>query len=151
MYKMYKMAVNTIHRWAETLKGSSLAALFESAVTPLIMSWRASLWRHEDLLDQGCQIFVATTYQNGKNIPNIQKIYQIFRKYTKYSENIPNIQKIYQILRKYPENTQNGHKICIPNGHKICIPNDHKVCIPNGHKCTKWPRNIPKCSIQRPS
>jgi hypothetical protein len=35
---------------------------------------------------QGCQIFHAATYQNGKNIPNNQKIY------------IPNGHKIYQNL-----------------------------------------------------
>jgi hypothetical protein len=109
---MYKMAVNTIHRWAETLKGSSLAALFESAVTPLIMSWRASLWRHEDLLDQGCQIFVATTYQNGKNIPNIQKIYQIAIKYVyQTAVNIPNGQKLYQHLPLQDPNLIFGLKI----------------------------------------
>jgi hypothetical protein len=26
---------------------------------------------------QGCQIFLGTTYQNGKNIPNDHKIYQM--------------------------------------------------------------------------
>jgi Tfp pilus assembly protein PilF len=30
---------------------------------------------------QGCQIFLATTYQNGKNTPNSQKIYQMAIKY----------------------------------------------------------------------
>jgi hypothetical protein len=33
---------------------------------------------------QGCQIFLATTYQNGKNVPNNQKMYQITRKCTKW-------------------------------------------------------------------
>jgi hypothetical protein len=32
----------------------------------------------KDWLDKGCQIFLATTYQNGK-------IYQITRKYTKWT------------------------------------------------------------------
>jgi hypothetical protein len=30
---------------------------------------------------QGCQIFLATKYQNGENIPNYQKIDQIAIKY----------------------------------------------------------------------
>jgi hypothetical protein len=42
---------------------------------------------------QGCQILLATTYQNGKNIPNNQQIYQMAIrylyhmavKYTKYT------------------------------------------------------------------
>jgi hypothetical protein len=33
---------------------------------------------------QGCQIFLGTTYKNGKNIPNDHKIYQIVTKYTKW-------------------------------------------------------------------
>jgi hypothetical protein len=43
---------------------------------------------------QGCQIFLFTTYQNRKNIPqntpNDQQIYQITNKYTKLPTNIPN-------------------------------------------------------------
>jgi hypothetical protein len=31
---------------------------------------------------QGCQIFLGTPYQNGKNIPNEHKIYQLAIKYT---------------------------------------------------------------------
>jgi hypothetical protein len=46
------------------------------------------------LCTQGCQIFIATAYQNGKNIPNNQKIYQMAIKYTKMT-------KIYKITRKY--------------------------------------------------
>jgi hypothetical protein len=38
---------------------------------------------------QGCQIFLGTTYQNGKNIPNNQIIYQMAEIQTKWSENIP--------------------------------------------------------------
>jgi hypothetical protein len=33
--------------------------------------------------DQGCQIFLGTKYQNGKNIPNYHKLYQMFIKYNK--------------------------------------------------------------------
>jgi hypothetical protein len=33
-------------------------------------------------LQQGCQIFPGTTYQNGKNIPNNHNIYQWATKYT---------------------------------------------------------------------
>jgi hypothetical protein len=32
---------------------------------------------------QGCQIFLGTTYQNGKTIPNNLKISQMATKYTK--------------------------------------------------------------------
>jgi hypothetical protein len=45
-------------------------------------------------LKQGCQIFVDTTYQNGKNIP-------------KWKQNIPIGHKIYEMAIKWP----NGHKI----------------------------------------
>jgi hypothetical protein len=38
---------------------------------------------------QGCQIFLGTTYQNGKNIPKDHKIYQMATKYTKWPQNIP--------------------------------------------------------------
>jgi hypothetical protein len=38
----------------------------------------------EDALMQGCQIFIGTTYQNRKNIPNDQKLYEIATKYTKW-------------------------------------------------------------------
>jgi hypothetical protein len=54
------------------------------------------------------------TYQNGKNIPNGQKMNQMATKLTKWQQNIPNGHKIYQIATKYTKWPQN-----IPNGHKI--------------------------------
>jgi hypothetical protein len=45
---------------------------------------------------QGCQIFLGTTYQNGKNIPKNHKIYQMATEYIKWPQNIPNGHKIYQ-------------------------------------------------------
>jgi hypothetical protein len=33
--------------------------------------------------NQGCRIFLGTSYHNGKKIPNDQKIYQMTRKYTR--------------------------------------------------------------------
>jgi hypothetical protein len=33
--------------------------------------------------DQGCQIFLGTANQNGKNVPNNHKIYQMATKYSK--------------------------------------------------------------------
>jgi hypothetical protein len=33
--------------------------------------------------EQDCQIFLGTTYQNGKSIPNNHKIYQMATKYSK--------------------------------------------------------------------
>jgi hypothetical protein len=56
------------------------------------------------VMDQGCQIFHFTTYQNGQNIP---KDHQITIK-------IPNGHKIYKMAiqyTKWPYNKQNGHKI----------------------------------------
>jgi hypothetical protein len=36
---------------------------------------------------QGCQIFLGTKFQNGKNIPNYYKIYQMSKKYViKYTK-----------------------------------------------------------------
>jgi hypothetical protein len=40
--------------------------------------------------EQGCQIFLSTTYQNGRNMPNDQKIYQRAIKYIQLLYNIPN-------------------------------------------------------------
>jgi hypothetical protein len=34
-------------------------------------------------LEQGCQIFLGTKYQNGKNIPNYHELCQMFIKYNK--------------------------------------------------------------------
>jgi hypothetical protein len=33
--------------------------------------------KSESALEQGCQIFLGTKYQNGKNIPNYHKPYQL--------------------------------------------------------------------------
>jgi hypothetical protein len=33
---------------------------------------------------QGCQIFLGSTYQNGKNIPNDHKIYQMAIQFNKW-------------------------------------------------------------------
>jgi hypothetical protein len=62
-----------------------------------ICSIRVTLWQ-EKHRNQGCQMFLATTYQNGKNIPNDQKMNQMAIKYTKWPKNIPNGHKIYQRL-----------------------------------------------------
>jgi hypothetical protein len=43
---------------------------------------------------QDCQIFLGTTYQNGKNIPNDHK-------YTRWPQNIPNGRKIKPMAIKY--------------------------------------------------
>jgi hypothetical protein len=40
---------------------------------------------------QGCQIFRGTTYQNGENLPNDHKIYQMVVKYSKWPQNIPTL------------------------------------------------------------
>jgi hypothetical protein len=37
----------------------------------------------DSAVPQGCQIFLGSKYQNGKNLPNDHKIYQIFSQYTK--------------------------------------------------------------------
>jgi hypothetical protein len=45
---------------------------------------------------QGCQIFLGTTYQNGKNVPNNQQIGIP----NGHICNIPNVLKIYQMSVK---------------------------------------------------
>jgi hypothetical protein len=57
------------------------------------------------LKQQGCQIFLVTTYT---------KLYQITTKYTKLPQNIPNYHKTYQITTKCTKCPQN-----IPNVHQI--------------------------------
>jgi hypothetical protein len=48
--------------------------------------------------DQGCQIILGTKYQNGKNIPNYHKLYQMSMKYNKRPQNGPSVHEIYQHL-----------------------------------------------------
>jgi hypothetical protein len=51
----------------------------------------------------GCQIFLGTTYQIGKNIPNGHKIYRMATKCDKWPKIGPNGHEIYQHLPlKYP-------------------------------------------------
>jgi hypothetical protein len=45
--------------------------------------------------EQGCQIFLGTTYQNRK------QIYQITTKHIKCPQNIPNVHKTYQMPVQY--------------------------------------------------
>jgi hypothetical protein len=47
------------------------------------MQHRSEQVRRHDK-EQGCQIFLGATYQNGENIPNFQEIYQIVTKYIKW-------------------------------------------------------------------
>jgi hypothetical protein len=66
-----------------------------------ILTWKANLhccslrrfWQIKAASEQGCQIFLATTYQTGTNIPN----------YTKYTNGhkITNGYKIDQMSIKY--------------------------------------------------
>jgi hypothetical protein len=41
--------------------------------------------QHTHKFVQGCQIFLSTTYQNGKNRPKDHKIYQVATKSTQWS------------------------------------------------------------------
>jgi hypothetical protein len=52
-------------------------------------------------LQPGCQIFLGAKYQNGKNITNNHKIYQMSIKCTKWPQNIPNGRQIDQTAIKY--------------------------------------------------
>jgi hypothetical protein len=49
-------------------------------------------------LEQGCQIFLGTTFQKGKKYTKLPKIYQIAIKYAKWPERMSNGRKIYQHL-----------------------------------------------------
>jgi hypothetical protein len=46
------------------------------------------------ILKQGCQIFLGTNYQNGKNIPNNHELYRMTIKYNKR----PSVHQIYHHL-----------------------------------------------------
>jgi hypothetical protein len=52
------------------------------------------LHHNEASEEQGCQIFLGTTYQKGGNIPNYHYIY--------WQQNIPIDRKIDQMAIKYP-------------------------------------------------
>jgi hypothetical protein len=82
--------------------------------------------------NQGCQVFLGTTYQHVKNIPNDHKIY------TKWPQNV------YQMTTKFIPNDHKMYTKWPQNIYQIttkCIPNDHKMY-------TKWPLNIPNgCKI----
>jgi hypothetical protein len=43
---------------------------------------------------QGCQIFLGTKYQNGKNITNCHELHQMSIKYNKRPQNGPSVHKI---------------------------------------------------------
>jgi hypothetical protein len=47
---------------------------------------------------QGCQIFLGTKYQNGKNITNCHELHQMSIKYNKRPQNGPSVHKIYHPL-----------------------------------------------------
>jgi hypothetical protein len=64
----------------------------------------ASLFCPRDSADQGCQIYLSTTYQNGKNISNDYKTF-------KCPQNIPNIYQMATKYTKWPQNIPNGGKI----------------------------------------
>jgi hypothetical protein len=57
---------------------------------------------------QGCQIFLATTYQNGENIPNEHKIYQMSTRCAKWPLHRLNDHKLdkYLPLQDPPKFTQ---------------------------------------------
>jgi hypothetical protein len=59
---------------------------------------------------QGCQIYLGTKYQNGENIPNCHKIYQVAIKYFPWPLNKQNGHKIYQdfTLKNPPKFTKIG-------------------------------------------
>jgi hypothetical protein len=64
----------------------------------------SSVCKREQSRQQGCQIFIAAAYQNGKNIPNNQEIYQMSIIYGKWMYGL----KIYQHvpLKDPPKFTQ---------------------------------------------
>jgi uncharacterized protein YpbB len=87
------------------------------------MGFGGLLLKYFACADQGCQILLVQTLQNGKiytkwpqNIPNDHKIYQMYKNYTKRPQNIPNVQKLYQTTIMYTKWLLN-----IPNGHKIYL------------------------------
>jgi hypothetical protein len=58
---------------------------------------RKSCYTKGQLPDQGCQIFLGTTNQNGKYIPNDQQIYQKATKYPEWPRNRPDTPKFTQV------------------------------------------------------
>jgi hypothetical protein len=82
-----------------------------------------TLLRTVETVNQGCQIFIATAYQNGENIPKLQHIYQMalkcmYQMAVKYN----NRNKIYRHpLQDPPKFTQTGI-FCfenIPSGNPV--------------------------------
>jgi hypothetical protein len=72
-------------------------------------------------MEQGCQIFLDTIYQNGDNITNVHNIY------TKWPKIKANGHKIYQMVMKDTkiihskafQNIQNGHGLFIQRPYKM--------------------------------
>jgi hypothetical protein len=79
-------------------KGISLPAVNDLLRDPEKMEANKSFDRpfhsHKPIHKQGCQIFLGTTYQNGKKYQLINNVY-------KWPQNIPNGSKIYQMAIKY--------------------------------------------------
>jgi hypothetical protein len=59
----------------------SAVSLVGRLTTPLAND--GTIESKKDILKQGCQIFLGTKYQNGKNIPSYHKLYQMSIKYNK--------------------------------------------------------------------
>jgi hypothetical protein len=66
LYSAKKQRVKGLRQVCNSKTGAR-SAFLETSFSPLL---------------QGCQIFLGITYQNGKNIPNYHKIYQMPIKYT---------------------------------------------------------------------
>jgi hypothetical protein len=108
---------------------------------------------------QGCQIFLGATYQDGENIPKDRKIYQLAVKYTKWPQNVPNGHKMYQMAVKYtiilnrktlPNLPKSGFLVCKYVYHLATLA--HGVLsarvarfflVQNTKKITNLPRNLP--------
>jgi hypothetical protein len=63
---------------------------------------------------QGCQIFIGATYQNGKNIPNDHKIYQMAIQFNKWP--LKYGRKLSQMVLKY---TSISHSKALQNIPKL--------------------------------
>jgi hypothetical protein len=77
-----------LNRSAAAAAGQALFIFFSAVVAPTFFDARSqgTMKRETDhllALQQGCQIFLGTKYQKGKNIPYYLELYQTSIKYNK--------------------------------------------------------------------
>jgi hypothetical protein len=106
-FSIWKISKLSFHfRLASDVSIQNISKINQSLIIILIDSEKIII----GLCSRVARFFLFQTYQNGKNIPNDQKLYKKAINYTKWQQNIPNGHKIFKHfpLQSPPKITQSG-------------------------------------------